>query len=390
MTKLILHSNAPWAPTGYGQQTALFAPLLNEQYDLTLSANYGLEGAPIVWQGIPVLPGLGQTHGNEAIPGHVTAMFDSPREGLVMTLYDVPPLDPKIFKRLNTACWVPVDHNPATPAQIAFFRASQAIPLALSRHAEAELAEFDPIYVPHGVDTEVYKPTPSDVRERMEVPKDAFLIGMVAANKGRPSRKCFQQALEAVRFFRKRHENVYVYIHTTLAPEFAGGEDIPALAASLEIPEERFKYPNQYSMIFSPVSAKLMAQLYTAFDVLLNPSMGEGFGLPVLEAQACGTPAVVTDFSAMSEVCGAGWKVSGRSYWTGQHSWMCVPDVGEIIEALDDCYLLTEGRKRALSTQAVQHAGQYAARMVFDEHMLPALKEVEERIGNQAPVKVAA
>ena len=35
MNRVIFHSNAPWAPTGYGQQTALFAPKLAEHYDPT-------------------------------------------------------------------------------------------------------------------------------------------------------------------------------------------------------------------------------------------------------------------------------------------------------------------------------------------------------------------
>ena len=38
MTKLLWHSNAPWSPTGYGQQTSLFAPLLAEKYDLAISS----------------------------------------------------------------------------------------------------------------------------------------------------------------------------------------------------------------------------------------------------------------------------------------------------------------------------------------------------------------
>lgn len=378
------------APTGYGQQTALMTPRLAEHYELFISANYGLEGAPIIWNGIPVLPGIGGSHGNETIPGHVQAVFDKPREGLVVTLYDAQVFDPNLFSKFNVACWTPVDHNPPPPALIAFFRGSQAIPIAMSHYGEEELGEFDPLYVPHAVDTSIYKPTESDVREQMGVPKDAFVVGMVAANKGRPSRKGFQQAFEAFRFFRQKHENAYLYVHTTLSHDFAQGEDIPTLLASLEIPEEFVKYPNQYSMIFAPIPAKKMACIYSAFDVLLNPSMGEGFGVPVLEANACGVPAVVTDFSAMPEVLGAGWKVGGRPFWTGQRSWMAIPDVGEIVGALEECHSLTEGKKRALSVQATQHAASYDADKVFTDHLLPALKEIEERIGNLAPLKVAA
>lgn len=38
--KLLWHSNAPWSPTGYGQQTGLFLPLLQEHYDLAVSSFY--------------------------------------------------------------------------------------------------------------------------------------------------------------------------------------------------------------------------------------------------------------------------------------------------------------------------------------------------------------
>lgn len=242
----------------------------------------------------------------------------------------------------------------------------------------------------HNCDTSIYKPTPSDIREQMGVPKDAFIVGMVAANKGRPSRKCFQQAFEAFRAFHQKHEDAYLYVHTTLSPEYAQGEDIPTLLASLEIPEDRVKFPNQYSMIFSPLSSQQMSRIYSSFDVLLNASMGEGFGLAPLEAQACGVPAIVTDFSAMSEVCEAGWKVGGRPYWTGQASWMAVPDVKEIVDALEDCHGLTGPQRHNLSKKAREHALTYDAQTVFDDFMLPALREVEERIGNLAPLKVAA
>ncbi len=44
--------------------------------------------------------------------------------------------------------------------------------------------------------------------------------------------------------------------------------------------------------------------LYSACQIYLNPSLYEGFGLPVLEALACGAPAVVADTSSLPEVAG--------------------------------------------------------------------------------------
>jgi glycosyltransferase involved in cell wall biosynthesis len=44
--------------------------------------------------------------------------------------------------------------------------------------------------------------------------------------------------------------------------------------------------------------------LYRGADALLFPSWLEGFGLPLVEAMACGTPVVTSGRSAMAEVCG--------------------------------------------------------------------------------------
>ncbi|MGQ9626424.1 MAG: glycosyltransferase family 4 protein [Anaerolineae bacterium] len=49
---------------------------------------------------------------------------------------------------------------------------------------------------------------------------------------------------------------------------------------------------------------------YNAAEVFVYPSLYEGFGMPVLEAMACGTPAIVADASSLPEVVGgAGLKV---------------------------------------------------------------------------------
>lgn len=53
--------------------------------------------------------------------------------------------------------------------------------------------------------------------------------------------------------------------------------------------------------------------LYSAADVLVTPSFYEGFGLPALEAMACGTPVIVSDVSSLPEVVGdAGLRVDPR------------------------------------------------------------------------------
>jgi glycosyltransferase involved in cell wall biosynthesis len=214
---------------------------------------------------------------------------------------------------------------------------------------------------------------------------------MVAANKGRPSRKGFAQAFQAFQKLAEKHDNAYLYLHTMVNAGIAGGEDIPAMLNALDIPQDRVLIADQYRVLFDPFSHKSMAKIYSAMDVLLNPAMGEGFGIPVLEAQACGIPAIVTNFSAMREVCGAGagWHVDHTPYWTGLNSWQAVPDVDDIASALDECYELSATAREKLSQIARRHALNYALPKVMEEHMLPALRTVEQRFANQTPVTIS-
>lgn len=47
-----------------------------------------------------------------------------------------------------------------------------------------------------------------------------------------------------------------------------------------------------------------MPALYSLADLFAFPTLYEGFGIPVIEAQACGTPVLTSDCSALPEVCG--------------------------------------------------------------------------------------
>ena len=75
------------------------------------------------------------------------------------------------------------------------------------------------------------------------------------------------------------------------------------------------------------VDDELLPLLYNAADVFVFPSFYEGFGLPAVEAMACGRPVVCSDVTALPEV------VDGAALLFDPHS------VGEQVRAIGDILL---------------------------------------------------
>lgn len=354
---------------------------------MQVSAFYGLEGDRMIYDGVPVLPGYGGTYGAESLPEHAQHFFDGdPRGGVVFTLADVWVFPPKPMGRFDLVCWVPVDHNPVPPGVKGFLWHSGAVPVAMTRFGQNQLAELDALYCPHAVDTSVMKPMGRELaRQKLGIPQDRFIVGCVAANKGNPSRKNLVAVLEAFAEFHKRHEDAAIYLHTDLTGELSQGVFLPAVIESLGLPDTAVMHPDPYVIRHKPMPPEIMAVLFSAMSVLVNPASGEGFGIPVLEAQSCGVPVITTDFTAMSEVNGAGWKVGGARWWSGQRSWMMLPYVREIVDALEDCYGLSTKDREELSERARSHALSYDIEHVLANHMLPSLEAAQERLDARRP-----
>lgn len=373
--KILWYSNAPWAPTGYGQQTALFVPRIRDAgYDIAISALWGLNHTVTTWEGITVYPG-DPVAGFRALPAQAAhwAGTDDITDCLVITLWDVWPLKVPELEQMRVASWVPVDHDPVPPAVLGFFKKFGARPIAMSRFGQRALEEkgVEAFYVPHGVDTSIYKPTGGRerVRAAMGIPEDAFLVGMVANNKGTtPPRKGFPEAFQAMAEFIRRHDDVFFYVHADKFPP--DGLNLPLTAESMGIPADRIRWAPQFEYLHGLIAPEDMAVLYSSFDVLLNPSWGEGFGIPILEAQACGTPVIVTDWTAMTELCGAGWLVEGLRYYDApQLSYWLHPAVGSIVDALEEAYDTPRDEEKAVSFAAA-----YDADRVFKEYWAPVLE----------------
>lgn len=382
---VLIHSNAPWANTGYGVQTgALAKACQHDGRTVTLSVNYGLQGGISGWEGIEVLPTGFHPYSADILGAHTRYTEETTGQPTALiTLFDC-----WVYKgRDNTtipviASWVPVDHLPAPVDVIEWCNQPNVLPIAMSRFGLNMLnnAGLESFYAPHGVDTAVFHPDATidgmKGREALGIPDDAFVVGMVAANKGvAPMRKAFGENLLAMGQFMAEHDDVWLYMHTEKKGA-QGGVDLIALMDACGIPTNRTVWVDQWGY-YAGLSPEIIAALMASFDVHLLASRGEGFGVPVLETAACGVPSIVSNFTAQPELVeGSGWLTAVQPYWdAAQKSWFATPLVHSIVENLNDAYEHANDTVRRQAARA--HAETYAHSVVFEKYWQPILNHID-------------
>ena len=177
--------------------------------------------------------------------------------------------------------------------------------------------------------------------------------------------------------FHQKHPNSLLYLHTLTSP-VQNGVDIEGLAKSLGI-LDAVRWSNQYHYLMG-FSEPLMAKMYQAFDVLSAASMSEGFGIPIVEAQACGCPVVTTACTSMTELTWAGIAVTEmQPFWTPLGAWVFMPSIEGIARAYEEIYerLQDEPTAQALRATAVAGAQAFRWDRIVAEYWAPLLAEME-------------
>ena len=372
-------SNAPWAATGYGQQTALVCSALRDLgHEVKIYAYIGLQGAPLYWNGIEVLPRSHEDFGLDILPGHI----EYARPDVIVVLCDAWVLDAEKLARILDLAgevpmvhWLPVDVHPlAAWDKVKFaITAGRRWVVPMTEHGRHGLlqAGLDPLpVIPHGIDLDVFTPLPDDetahaaIRRSFGLDPQAFIVGMNAANMDERRKGVFEQCRAFARF-RKRHPGSVLLLHMLENTKY--GQRIGGILdyCGLKI-NEHAVFTSQWHYAAGTLTPPMMADWYRCVaarpggGVLAMASYGEGFGLPLIEAAACGLPVITTKAAPMRELAAPGsWLAECQEYYASVHEacWH-VPFINSVDRQLEQAWRARGHKQRARSARA--HAEQFA------------------------------
>ncbi len=190
-------------------------------------------------------------------------------------------------------------------------------------------------FIPFGVDPDVFRPLEHRDRLRADAElEDKFVVGCVARNQ---FRKQIPLLVRAFARFASQRDNALLYLHTD--PLDGAGSNLIDLIVRYGI-AEKVRITGG-AKVTEGVSDEALCRFYNLLDVFVLPTMGEGFGLPILEAMACGLPVLATDCSAVTELVREHGKLIRVKEWLNVGPYnveLAVADVGHLVELLEQLH----------------------------------------------------
>lgn len=155
--------------------------------------------------------------------------------------------------------------------------------------------------IPLGVDRSTFHPLDKSESRRLCCPDfvthDSFVIGVVGRNQ---PRKRLDLAIQyfAEWVHSRQIDNAHLFLH--IAPTGDKGCDIRSLCAYYGLMGNQKVILSEPSIGYGESDINLNV-IYNSLDVLLSTSQGEGWGLPILEAMACGVLTIAPDWSGVGD-----------------------------------------------------------------------------------------
>lgn len=191
--------------------------------------------------------------------------------------------------------------------------------------------------IPHGVDLSVFHPVPkNEARALLQLDNQWFIVGLV--NRNQP-RKRLDLAFDYFsQWVADKPDTVRLYYHGAVQDV---GWDIIGMAEFYGI-QDRLILTSLELTAAAGLSVEQLRTIYSAFDVQISTTMGEGWGLTTMEGMACGVPQIVPEWSALAEWPRSAVRLvpcTGRLMHTGGINTVGgIVDKDMFIRALDDLY----------------------------------------------------
>lgn len=372
--KIAVVGVSPDAKTGYGTQTRGILEALSKKHEVYSIAQVG---DAVVWGGTRVwrspsgleIPIYALTNPLMDAGGAARSLKEYYRMlGLdfVIGHWDLFPLNFLQLSELPFVDYVPVD-GPMTRSWYDMGRMAQRI-VSYCNYGTREFLKFAPpgqiAQIPHGLDTTVFRPLGEDrgkLRKKLpyspDIPEDAFLLMHVGTNV--TERKQLPLLFKALAKFSEVHKDAHLLLHTNPLPAGGAGYNLPSIARDLGI-EDRVHYP-QKNPILVGASDEEMVRAFNAANFYITVSEGEGWGVPLVEAMACGTPCIAGRNSSQTEL------VDGHGYlfdmvaedtfvdypmYTPYGSWFPVPDLQSLLGAMKMAHAFPDTHQGACRTFA--------------------------------------
>ena len=354
--KIMPVSDSPWAPTGFGTNTRNIASIFaadghqvgyagcqNKEHvkDWETPWPLGQEEEKVSMELLPMMYPGQEKFGEKSFPQWLQLfqpdlifthldiqMFSYMTEAKTPTGVNLPflgedggRLNFQDFQKLCKQGWreskkerfkigsiIPIDGQPSIPQ---WQETLQHVdyPVSMSQYGKTVMQEdfqdwkpLNPItYIPHGVDCDFFKP--------QDVPKpnpDTFIVGCVARNQ---HRKNIPRLMRSFKIFVERNnlspEDAKLMLHMDWTDhmgwniEYMAGPHVYDIAEYLMPPTmgalEQGQHPDDAGMV----------NIFNLMDVHALPTGGEGFGIPTVEAMACGIPNIICNYTTSYELVGA-------------------------------------------------------------------------------------
>tara|TARA_R110002020_G_scaffold390296_1_gene600763 strand:- start:1979 stop:3472 length:1494 start_codon:yes stop_codon:yes gene_type:complete len=344
-------SDSPWAPTGFGTNTKNIGAILhNDGHHIGYAGcqnsvhskwytpwPLGQTDKEVYFENLPLMYPGQEKFGEKSFPiwiekfkpdvvlahldfqmfKHMTDSkepsmiqmpFKHPDTGKVFTRKERNKMMNEAFKQLNKGVpWklgviIPYDGEPSIPEWGNQLR-NVDYGVAMSRYGQQGLLKDfgkETTYIPHGVDTHLFKPMMNPTYGNSGTPK-GFIVGCVARNQ---HRKNIPRLIKGYAQFVKQNnlspDDTKLLLHMDWNDTM--GWKIESFAEQYGI-REYLLPPLMGELDRGEAVTELdMAKLYNCMDVFVLPTAGEGFGIPTLEAMSCGIPICATNYTTSYEL----------------------------------------------------------------------------------------